>query len=1145
MGTNRYGIFLKRMGTLLSLFMITGMLLMPATVTGQNGNLERKALPDRDIISDLFQGVEINRDVSRSVVLNKMVSVRIQDAAVLDGLQEIADQAGLELIYNAVGIESIDHRLDLDLEHVTVNSALWEVLQGTGFRFAVSSHGQLVIMNMNESEELYEQYEIVQETVTGRVVDAQTGESLPGVNLAIQGTTTGTTTNPDGNFELTVPNLQETLIVSYIGYSRQEVQIDGRTEIEIELIPEIIAGDELVVIGYGTQRRSDITSAVTPVSSEVISRRSARNLTSSLQGMAPGVTVTDLGGEPGAANTNIRIRGVTTLGNTNPLFIVDGVEQSFNDINPNDIESITILEDATSTAIYGSRAANGVVVIETKRGSENEIHINFNGRVDFQNLTIVPEHLDTEEHMRLQNLGFENRGSAPRFSEEDIQNTIRGDNLLEYPEPNTWFDTVIQRNAPMVRNSLSISGGGSVLRTYGSFSHFDQQGIYPNRDAQNYQLNLNNDIFITDNISFRADLRLQRNNRVSTNGIGGGIYHNMIHGSQFTVPRFPDGTYGLSPQGHNPLAWTDPVISGLNEQVSYNTFVNLRGSWNIIEGLIFTSRFAIDQNDFTRERSWPTFEIRDYFNPNAVLRNRQVNELDALKEESTQITWYNTLGYVFSLENHNFDLLGGFSQETYEFESFFAGGRNLYNNDLRNLGLSESDNRSISSSRSDWGLQSLFSRVNYNYSNRYYLEFNMRYDGSSRFAEGDRYTFFPSASVGWRISEENFWQNMSEVIDEFMLRASWGETGNQNVGLYTYFDNLSLQQNAYVFNDNPQLGIAQNQVTSEGLTWETTTQTNIGFDMSFYDGQLETSFDWYHKDTEGILLTLPIAGVVGLSPAATNAGSVKNVGWGAQITHRNYIDDLFYSISLNLSDVRNEITDLAGTGPFFAGERDWMVRMEGHPIDAIWGYETNGFLTEEDFENGYPTFSSDAHPGDIKYVDRNGDGVISAEDRTVIGSTLPRYEFGANLDFSWRNIDLNMQIQGVGSRDVALVGAFPEGGTWEGFTIKKAGDYWAPDNPDARFPRPQKQTLKNQQPSDWWLEDGAYIRLKNLQIGYSLPVSITSQLGIQNARFFIGGTNLVTFSGLNNWGLDAEAPLGRGDYYPPVKTYTIGINLNI
>src|SRR5699024_6988889 len=506
--------------------------------------------------------------------------------------------------------------------------------------------------------------------VSGRIIDSETAEVIPGVNILVKGTTTGASTDKNGTFELSVASLQDTLVVTYIGYQRQEIPISGRTEIEVELSPKAIMGEEMVVVGYGTQEKEDVTSSLSQISSEDMAKKSSRNITSALQGLSPGVTVTDQGGEPGSANTNIRIRGITTLGNNNPLFIVDGVEQSsYNDIDPHNIESVTVLKDASSTAIYGSRAANGVVLIKTKRGmKDSDIQVSYNGKIDFQNLAIVPEHMRTEEYLRLQNLAYKNQGSSPPYSEADIKNYVSGSDRLEYPLPNNWFNTIIKDNSPMWRNSLSVSGGGERESTYVSFSHFDQQGIYPNRNAQKYNITLNNDIYITDDITLKADLRLRRNDRLTTNNIGGGLYHRMLHGSQFTVPQYPDGTYGLSAQNHNPLAYTDPDIAGENDQRTNTTVGNIEGIWDIIEGLTFSSRFAIDNVSFSSVQNYTTSQINDHDNPDIILKDRQINSLSERREESVQLTWYNTLNYVFYINNHNFDLLGGYSQETYDFK---------------------------------------------------------------------------------------------------------------------------------------------------------------------------------------------------------------------------------------------------------------------------------------------------------------------------------------------------------------------------------------------------------------------------------------------------------------------------------------------
>lgn len=986
-----------------------------------------------------------------------------------------------------------------------------------------------------------------QGTISGIVTDSTSGAPLANASVQVVGTDQVAVTDNAGRFLISnVPAGTQTVRVGLIGYQQVERQVEvtsGATvEANFTLAPAAVALEELVAVAYGTQRRGDLTSAVTAVGGEELAERPARNIQSALQGRAPGVTVWDQGGEPGAADMYFRIRGTTTLGNNAPLVIVDGIEQNWSYINPNEIESISILKDAASTAIYGSRGANGIVLITTKRGREGDFRVSYNTSFDFQNLATVPEHMGTEEYLRLQNIAYQNRGSEPPYSEEEIALYLSGEDRLRYPLPNTWFETVIQDNAPMQNHSLTVSGGTERLTSLVGLNYFDQQGIYPNRDAQRYSLRLNNDLRLNDRLSLGADLNVRRNLRRTTNF--GSLYHRMMHGSQFAVPRFPDGTYGLSAQGHNPLLYSDPDYYGRTKwQIDYNV-LNLTGDWEILPGLSLQSQFGIEAEKLSRLQNNPTFEVRDYWNPSVILKQNNVNTLEEQRQESLQTTWNTTLTWRTEFGDHGLTLLGGYSEIAFDGNNLTAGGRNFYNNDIRALGQSDPENRDLGSSYTDWGLRSFFGRLNYAYADRYLIEANMRYDGSSRFPPGDRYTFFPSLSLGWRVSDEPFWEPLSATINEFKPRVSWGRAGNQNVGLYSYFDRLAVG-NDYVFNGTPVTGVRQNSMTSTDLTWETTTQTNIGLDAALFDNRLEVTFDWFDKTTEGILLNLPVPGVLGLNPAPTNAGSVKNVGWELALQHRGAWREVDYGVSLNVSDVKNEIVDLAGTGPYFSGEKNWFVRQEGYPIDALWGYRTDGYYTQEDLDAGYPTWAADAAPGDIKYVDLNEDGVIGPDDRTVLGSTQPRYTYGAALDLGWRNWDLNLHAQGVGKQDMAIMGAYVENGSWEGFALKIGEDYWTPEDPDARFPRPQKQTQKNTEPSDHWVIDASYFRLKNVQLGYTLPQSLTDRAGLRRMRLYVGGTNLFTRSDLTEWGTDAETVTGRTDYYQPVKTYTIGLNVDL
>lgn len=1076
------------------------------------------------------------------------VTVEIRNGSLEDLFRQIEQQTSLKFVYGLY-ISKGHLQISIPRRSRTVKSTLDIGLEGTNLVYQQKNEN-IVIFPQVISKPVVQNTRVVpliqrldrfvaQEILEGQVVD-QDGEPLIGVNVLVKGTTQGTATDIDGRFALENVDDNAVLVFSYVGYQTQEVNLSGRANITITMVEDLQTLDEVVVVGYGTQKKVSLTSAVSSLSTKDLVARPSRNIQSALQGQVPGLTVWDQGGSPGAANFFFRIRGTTTLNNNSPLVIVDGVEQRWNDINPNEIETISVLKDASSTAIYGSRAANGVLLITTKRGKAGEFKINYNMTYDLQNLTTVPKHMDTETYLRLQNLAYQNRGSNPLYSEEQINNWIMpGADRLLYPLPNTWFETVIQKNAPMQNHNLTFSGGSDKLTSLVSLNYFDQAGIYPNQDADRYQIRLNNDLVLNDHIRLNADINVRRNSRNNTNF--GNLYHQMIHGSQFAVPVYPDGTYGLSRQGHSPLAYSDPELFGSTRIVENYGVINLKGVWNISEHLNFSSQYAFDYLSLSSLVKNPTYAIVDYWNPDVTLKRNDVNNINERRREYLQTTWNNVITYNNSFQRNEVTILGGYSEIFFDEKNVNALGRDFYNNDILNLGQSDPENRSVGSSYLDWGLRSFFGRVNYSFDEKYLFEFNMRYDGSSRFPEENRYTFFPSVSGAWRLSSEQFWGNLENVVDLFKIRMSWGKSGNQNVGLYTYYSNLAVG-NHYVFNDVPVTGVRQTDLASQNLTWEVTSQTNIGVDFSLF-GNIDVTFDWFDKQTEGILLDLPIPGVVGLDPVPTNAGVVQNKGWEFLLTYRNSVNELNFSLNTNLSDVENKVVDLFSTGPYYSGERQWYITAEGHPIDALWAFRSDGYYTQKDFEENYPLLAPDAAVGDIKYLDINNDGVINADDREIVGSTLPRFVYGIGVSLDWRAFDLNIQFQGVGKQDMAIVGAFTENGSWEGFALDIGKDYWTAENPNAKFPRPQKQTNKNLNPSDFWVVNASYLRLKNFQFGYSIPSNIIEKINIRNLRAFIGGTNLLSLSKLNEWGTDAETITGRTDYYQPVKTYSFGFNV--
>lgn len=1073
------------------------------------------------------------------------INISAGNKTIKELFSEIEQNSEFIFLYND-DIIDITRHVTVDKSLNNIDAILKQALHETNVKYNIIDR-QIVFYtadNGNVKNEIIQQSNTIK--IQGKVVDKY-GEPIIGANIIEKGTTNGVISDLNGDFSLTV-SVGAIIQISYIGFQSQEISVRNQTDFPIILNEDFMNIEEVVVVGYATQKKTSLSSAVSVVSGDELEKRPAQNLQTALQGTTPGLTVWNKGGEPGENNISFRVRGVGTMSNnddyTKPLVIVDGIEQSYNDISPTEISSISVLKDASSTAIYGSRAANGVILITTKRGEEGRFRISYNATVDLQNLTTEPEHMGTEDYLRLQNLAYTNRpGGTPLYSEEEIQKYVSGEDRLRYPLPNDWFNRVIEKNAPMQNHTLTIAGGSEKLKTVINANYFKQLGIFPNRDAERYSLRANNDLQILSNLSVSADLAVKRNERNTTNDTGA-LYHRMIHGSQWAVPRYTDGTYGLSKQGWNPLLISDPDYYGTDKRTNDYTIMNLKGTWEIIKNLTFTSQYGMELMKMKRTNFIPTYQVRDYWNPDNILKNGpSKNSLQERRKETLQSTWNNILTYKFAVaEKHHFNILAGYSQIKYDENNIDAKGYDYYNNSILDLGQSEKDTREISSSYPDWRLRSYFGRVNYDFADKYLFEFNMRYDGSSRFAPGNRYAFFPSFSAAWRISEEGFWENLQDIIPAFKLRGSWGKTGNSNVDLYSYYEDLQLK-NYYVFNGNAASGIRQSTLASKEISWETTTQTDIGVDMGFLNNKINLTFDWYYKRTTDILLDLPIPGVIGLNPAPINAGIVDNKGWELGIGYRDKIDKINYSVNFNISDVKNKIVDRAGAGPTYSVEKDWVVNMEGQEFNALWGYKTDGLLTQQDIDNGYPTFSTDAYPGDIKYVDTNNDGKITPDDKQVLGSTIPRFTYGMDISLFWNNFDLNIQFQGVGKQDMAVMGAFVEAGSWEGFTLDISKDYWTPENPNARFPRPQKQQNKNTEASDWWVINASYLRLKNLQLGYTIPKQITQKIHCNRLRLFAGGTNIFTIADLNKWGIDAETNTGRSDQYPALKTWTFGVNV--
>jgi TonB-linked SusC/RagA family outer membrane protein len=1004
------------------------------------------------------------------------------------------------------------------------------------------------------------QRDLIPITVSGTVKDASTQEPLAGANIVVKGTTRGTTTDGEGRFSIDVED-NEVLIFSFIGFTPQEILVNGQSTINILLAPDRTQLQEVIVVGYGKQREATVTSAVSQIQGEELTRRPVSNVQQSLQGLMPGVTVLDRGGPPGRSAATIRVRGVTTFNIENPaqfstyggfdltkndaLVIIDGIEQRLTDINPDDIESITVLKDASSTAIYGSRATNGVILITTKRAKGDAVTVSYHGYYGVQESINQPKMMGLEAYMRMQVAAYTNSGAAlpARFTEESIQNWVNATDRETYPLPNTWFETVLSP-APQHNHSLSVAGGNEVLRARLSGRYMDQDGIAPNfRDKLN-EFKLNTDLTASKNLTFSADFNYRVNNsQVPTVD----PFQNILHGSLWAVPKFADGTYGLSSQGNNPLMYAE--IGGLSKLNNEFIVASGKAEVTIIDGLKFSTQYAVRAHSNDAKNFTNAYVNRDKVT--GIVKTVATNRLVEVRNSLREYTWNNILTYQRVFANkHESTFLAGYSEIHNVQANLSASRERFFNNDIQSIDQGTNDaTKNNSGNDAEFGLRSYFGRINYAFDNKYLLEINGRYDGSSKFAEGRRYSFFPSLSAGWRISEESFWNSLDDITDDFKIRASWGRTGNQSVDLYSYYAALSLT--TYTLGGAPVQGYRQATLANKDLGWETTTQSNVGFDVSFLNNRLGLTVDYYNKVTDDILLNLAIPATVGLNAPPQNAGSVENKGWEFLLSYRNQHSSGFrYNFSTNFSINDNKVIDLKGTGPYIygaSGSGDNYPRYtiaEGLPINTLWGHRTDGLFQTQAEVDSYPTYAANSKPGDVKYLDLNEDNIIDAKDMTELGYTFPKYTFGLSADFGFKNFELNILLQGAAKVSTRLGGALSDHGNFEAFAHEILTDnYWTPENPNARFPRPLKFDFRNNITSDRTVLDASYLRVKNIQLAYRLPASLIQRVNLDMVRVYVSGTNLITFSGLNEWNIDPEVEPGVAVYYPQVSLYSLGINV--
>jgi TonB-linked SusC/RagA family outer membrane protein len=978
--------------------------------------------------------------------------------------------------------------------------------------------------------------------ITGKVVSSADGEGIPGVSILLKGTTIGTVTDLNGDFQLDAGDGTGTLVISSIGFATQEIPINGRTVINVSLAEDIQGLDEVIVVGFGTQKRANVTGAVSTLTGGDIARRPVTNAASALQGMTPGLTIQNQGGAPGSEGMSIRIRGTGTLNNANPLVLVDGVEQSLNTVEPRNIESITVLKDAASAAIYGSRAANGVILVTTKRGSEGAVSVTYDNHVGWQNPTYFPEKADPESWMRLENEAQANAGAQPIYSETYIENVLAGTNPLEYPFAD-WEKGIFNHNAFQHRHSVGVSSGGSYGRIFASLNYSNTDGVIQNFDNQQVTMRLNTDLNVSDKLTVIANLMYRNRDFGGPGHTAQQIVQGLLHMNRNVVMRYPDGTYDLISGQWNPHAMAN---QGETSRNSNDVIAQAGIKYNITPDLSFEGNITLNSTDSTSSVFMDGLAgMRHYLTGELVpvsgwFATSSLRESQLARKEWSQRAFLN---YNKDLGNHNIQATFGYEEIFTTIKHFSASRDNFFSNELRDLSAGNIQNQTTGGYNQEWRLRSFFGRVNYSYKDRYQLQVNTRYDGSSRFGAGNRWGIFPSFSAGWRISEEDFMAD-NGLFSNMRLRGSWGQLGNQRIGLYQFLNTYNLGQ-GYQFGNTVVQGAAVTRAGNPNITWETSTMSNIGLDLGFLDDRIEVIGEYFWKYTDDILLNLPIPRTIGVAAPVQNAAAVSNNGWELAINYHGSPrsqDGFQYTVGINFSDVINKIEDLKGAGPFFPD--NFSVWTEGESINSLRGLRSPGlYLSQQDLDNYPAVINPNVGIGDIIYEDMNGDGVISqslypAGDQYIVGSEDPRFEFGIRFNASYKGFDFGMFWQGVLKQYHALDGALMEGPNWQNFIHEEmAKETFHPErNPNGSWPIVTAGNTWNLVQADFWLQDTKYIRLKNFQLGYTIP-----QQAVSSLRVYVSGENMLTFTPTKLF--DPETPRGRSQFFPHAKIFSAGVNV--
>ena len=1020
-------------------------------------------------------------------------------------------------------------------------------------------------------------------TVSGTVTAKEDGQPLPGVSVVIQGTTIGTITDFDGNYALGVP-ADGILEFSYIGMKSQTVVVDGKSVIDVVLAEDYTDLDEIVVVGYGVQKKSVVTAAISSVSSEELENSTPTRIEDVMKGRVSGVQITQSSGQPGS-DSKVRIRGIGTINNSEPLYIVDGmaVGGGISYLNPTDIESVEVLKDAASAAVYGARAANGVILITTKKGKSGKASINYDFSYGWQNPWKKKSVLNAKEYMTIINEAELNDNNAPRYSQEQIAGAGAGTD---------WQDETFNYDAPVQSHQISITGGTDDVTYFVSFGYLNQEGIvggnYGRSNYERYSIRSNTtyNVFEADR-SFLNNIKVGVNagySRVLSSGIETNSEYGSVLGSALTfnplVPVYAEDSdavlaqhptavtdkngkvFSIPPAGFqeiaNPVAMLNAPTGGQdNEDKFVSTFW---GEINLIEGLKFKSSYGVDLAFWGADG----YEFEHFL----ATQGKDLTQSHVYSNMHRGFVWQleNTLTYnkIFK-EKHSLTVLLGQSAQEYKVRHLYGDDYDLLESDPNKANIdyaiappTEGRVAGGTGGFSNETLASYFGRVDYNYDERYMFQATVRRDGSSSFGPNNKWAVFPSFSVGWNVTNEAFMENLPDWFNYLKLRASWGTNGNNRIGNFSYTSLMDGNQNYYFGAGDDmymQYGSSPSKLANADVKWEESEQIDLGFDTRFFDSALSFGFDYFKKTTNGMLIDQPIPGYVGKGAPIANAGDMENSGLEFELGYRGSAGDFSYSISANATYLKNKLIDMGNdSGEAIyesagaSGVGSYVKGMNGEVFPYFYGYQTDGLIQSQAEADAYNSlYGENARPGDVRFVDLNGDESITDDDKTKIGKGMPDWTYGLTVGAEWKQFDFNMFWQGSLGNDI--------------FDFSQRGDIpamnrpswildrWTGEGTSNSIPRMTNQNSnRNWRSSDLYIKDGSYARLKNIQLGYSLPSSLLQKAAISRLRVFVSAENLVTITDYD--GFDPEIASGgyttigidRG-IYPQSRTIIIGANI--